>query len=147
MRYHAGAGSELPFKTICAAPVRNDSFAPQMQTILSAQIRKNLLRCPGIKLSDAADVTLTATIADFGQSTATTMPHDSVRAKSFTLSIRAECSLFDNRTGEYLFKNQSVEASIDSQAEGDYHWNKTQVIPKLSMKLAEKICDMVRAPW
>jgi hypothetical protein len=118
-----------------------------MQTVLSAQIRQSLSRHPGIRLSDSANVTLTVTIIDFSQSMATTMPNDSVRAKSFALSASAKCSLFDNRTGEHLFRDQVVEATIDSRAEGDYHWNKTQTIPKLSLKLAEKINNMVCNPW
>jgi hypothetical protein len=75
------------------------------------------------------------------------MPDDSIKAKSFTLNARARCSLFDNRTGEYLFRDHGVGASIDSHTEGDYHWNKAQAIPKLSLKLAEKISDMVCNPW
>ena len=75
------------------------------------------------------------------------MSSDTMRAKSFTLNVRAECSLFDNRTGKYLFCGHVAEASMDSRAEGDYRRNKSQVIPQLSLKLAEQIGNAVCNPW
>ncbi|MDR2435932.1 MAG: LPS assembly lipoprotein LptE [Puniceicoccales bacterium] len=148
-RYQLGNGSELPFEKIYIAPVRNDSVVPQMQTVLSAQIRQKLLRHPRVKLASnsEADVILTVTIVHFDQSVAATMSNDTVRAKSFTLNVRAECSLFDSRTGEYLFRGHTVGASIDSRVEGDYLRNKSQVIPQLSLKLAERIGNAVCNPW
>jgi hypothetical protein len=142
-------GSALPFETVYIAPVHNDSVVPQMQTVLSAQIRQKLLQHPRVKLASnsEADVTLTATIVHFDQSVAATMSDDTVRAKSFTLNVRAECSLFDNRTGKYLFRSHVVGASINSRAEGDYLRNKSQVIPQLSLKLAEQIGNAVCNPW
>jgi hypothetical protein len=129
--------------------VGNNSFAPQMQTILSAQVRQKLSQHPHIKLANnsSSDATLTITIVHFGQSVATIMPNDSIRAKSFTVNAKANCSLFDNKRGVYLFENYIVEANIDSRAEGDYQHNKSQTIPQLSFKLAEKIIDAVCNPW
>jgi hypothetical protein len=147
--YRSGNGSELPFRTIYVAPVGNDSFAPQMQTILSAQVRQKFLQHPHIKLANNSDsdATLTITIVHFGQSVATTMSNDSIRAKSFAINAKASCSLFDNKKGVYLFENYIVEVNMDSRTEGDYQRNKSQTIPQLSLKLAEKISDAVCNPW
>jgi hypothetical protein len=120
-----------------------------MQTVLSAQVREKLSQHPRVKLvnSSDADATLTINITHFGQSVATFMSNDSVRASSFTLNVRASCSLFDNRTGKYLFQGHTVEANIDSRTEGDYQSNKSQTILQLSLKLVEKINDIVCNPW
>ncbi|MDR2720693.1 MAG: hypothetical protein LBB15_00175, partial [Puniceicoccales bacterium] len=48
--YQFGNESKLPFKTIYVAPVCNDSVVPQMQAVLSTQIRQKLLQCLGVKL-------------------------------------------------------------------------------------------------
>lgn len=149
VKYHLGNGSNLSFKTLYISPVCNDSLAPQMQTILSAQVREKLSQHPRVKLvnNSDADATLTINITYFGQSVATFMSNDSVRASSFTLNARANCSLLDNKTGKYLFQGHTVEANMDSRAEGDYQSNKSQTIPQLSLKLAEKINDIVCNPW
>jgi hypothetical protein len=92
-------------------------------------------------------VTLSVAIVYFDQSVAATMSNDTIRAKLFTLSARAECSLLDNRTGKYLFRGHIVGAKIDSRAEGDYQHNKSQAIPQLSLRLAEQISNAVCNPW
>jgi hypothetical protein len=145
MHYRPGHGSQLPFETVCVVAVKNDAFVPQMQAILSSQVRQKLSRC--FRLSDRADATLEITIVSFGQSIATTMPDDSIRAKSFMLNATVRCSLLSNKTGEYWFKDHTIGADIECQTAVDYQWNKTQAIPKLSLKLAEKISDIVCNPW
>jgi hypothetical protein len=120
-----------------------------MQTVLSARVRQKLSQHPGVKLADNsdADVTLTIAIVRFDQSVAATMSNDTARAKSFILNVRASCSLFDNRSGKYLFRDHVLGASINSRTEGDYQRNKSQVIPQLSLKLAEQIGNAVCNPW
>jgi hypothetical protein len=150
--YHSGNNSVLSSlpETVYVAPVCNDSIAPQMQAVLSAQIRKNLSQCPGIKLVEnptTADAVLTVNVVHFGQSAATRMSDDSVRAKTFSINVRANCSLLDNKSGKYFLRNYAVEASMDIRAEGDYQHRKSQAISQLTLKLAEKIGDAVCNPW
>ncbi len=150
MHYSKGTGSDIPFTTIYIEPVKNDALVHHIRATLSSQIRQKIAKHPQLTLlnsNESADACLTVKIKDFSQSVATTKPDDTVRAKSFTLEITAECSLFDNRTGQYLFKQHIVSASIESQAEGDYLWNKTKTLPQLSDKLADKIYDVVCKPW
>lgn len=150
MHYTTGTGTAIPFSTIYIAPVKNESLAHHVQTVLSAQISQKIATYPSLKLvnsANTADVSLETTITEFDQTAATTMPDDSIRAKSFTISISIKCSLYDNRAGEYLFKDHIISAAIDSRADGDYQWNKTRSIPQLSAKLADKIYDVVCKPW
>ncbi len=150
MHYTSGTGSKLSFSTIYISSVKNNTLAHHIQSTLGAQIREKIAEHPQLKLvnsAENAEVCLKVKITDYEQSVATTMPDDSIRAKSFTLKIAAQCSLYDNRTQKYLFENHTVYASIDSRAEGDYHWNKTKTIPQLSSKLAEEIYDIVCKPW
>jgi hypothetical protein len=147
--YQLGNESELPLQTVIIARMRNHSVVRQMQTILSTQIRQEVLQHPRVLLASGsdADVTLAVAIVYFDQSVAMTMSHDTVRAKSFTLNVRAECSLFDIRTWKHLFRGHVVGASMHSRAEGDDRRNTSQAIPQLSLKLAEQIGNAIYTLW
>lgn len=150
MHYSTGTGSRLPFTSIYIEPIKNDALVHHIRATLDAQIRKKIATHPKVLLLNAidrADVCLAVKISDFQQYVATTMPDDTIRARSFTLEITAKCSLYDRKTQTYLFKDHVVTASIDVQAVGDYQWNKTKSLPQLSDKLAEKIYDVVCKPW
>ena len=72
--YHPGIGANipLPFDRVYVAPVKNKSFAPQSQALLTKSVRNKLANQPGIKLAESPDnaAILEITIIKYGQSSA-----------------------------------------------------------------------------
>ncbi len=150
LHYTKGTNTKLSFRRIYIYPVKNDSYAHHITDTLSDQIREKIISCPQLKLvnfPNEADACLEVKITDFDQTTATIMPDDNVCAQSFTLKITAVCSLYNTRTNTYFFKDHRIDASIDSQTKEDYLWNRIKTMPQLSIKLADKIYDIVCNPW
>lgn len=150
MHYETGSSSQIPFSTIYIEPIKNDALVHHVRATFGAQVREKIAEHPGITLvnsPESADVCLKIKIKDFDQSIATTMSDDTSHAKSFSLEMVAECSLYDNRTQKYLFHGCIVSAAINSRADENYLWNKTKMMPQLSEKLADKIYDIVCKPW
>jgi hypothetical protein len=150
MHYSAGPGTSLEFDKIYVAPVKNDSFAPQAQALLTKQIRTKLANCPGLELASSSEnaAILEVTIIDFGQSMATTRDDDTIRAKSFDVKMSVSCTLSDDATGKVYFKNYHMSDSVECHAFDDnFQASQYQAIPQLTNKLADKICDAVCNPW
>jgi hypothetical protein len=147
--YSKGSGSDLPFDRIYVAPVKNDSFAPQAQALLTKQIRSKLVNQTNLEIAPSPSnaAILEITITKFGQSIATTSRNDTVQAHSFDVKMTVVCTLRDSETEKVYFSDYSVSDSVECHGEGDYQGAKHQIMPQLTEKLAEKICEIVCNPW
>jgi hypothetical protein len=150
VHYSVGSGTSLTFNSIYVAPVKNDSFAPQAQALLGKQIRKKLDSQPNLEIAMTSDnaAVLEITIVNFEQSPATMRSDDTAQARSFKVTMTVICTLSDAKTGKIYFKDHCLSSSVECYAFDDNcREGKYQIMPRLTEKLADNICEIVCQPW
>ena len=156
--YRWGSGSALGFNTIYVKPARNNSFAPQAQTIVSTKVREALIRDGRVQVlaNEAdADAVLIINLSDYSRTPAARSSVDTQRARSLEIDLIAEISLYDQSTGEYRFQNRLIKEETDvhignpfrSNLEDSYQQAEFQAIPRLARDLARKIADEILSIW
>ena len=149
MHYSAGIGTSLKFSKIYVAPVRNDSFAPQAQALLTRQLRHKLSSYPGMSLASTQQgaAVLDVTLTDISYSAETIDETDSEKAKTFEIKLSAQCSLFGGSDDHVYFQDIPVSAGIECYAFKDFQAAKYQLMPQITEQLAEKIVQLVCHTW
>ncbi len=159
--YQLGSPAELPFKSIYIQPATNDSFAPQAQALLSAQIREAFIRDGRTQLvtsEEAADAVLLVNLTEYDRQAAARRRDDTVVARDFDLSLHADVSLFNQNKGDYYFKNRQLSETSNAYTDNPYAdptatqtqgflQSEYQAMPRLTRDLARKIADEVLSPW
>ena len=159
--YQLGNPVELPFESIYIKPVTNDSFAPQAQALLSAQIRDIFIRDGRTKLvtsREAADAALLITLTEYNRLVAARQSEDTALAASFNLVLAAEVSLFNQNKGDYYFQERIIKESSSTYANNPYTTPATaqtqdflqmeyQAMPSLTRDLSRRIADEVLSTW
>ena len=156
--YQLGDPVELDFKTIYVKPVTNDSFAPQVQAILSTQISDLLIRESRAQLVNDqtdADVILYVNLTDYNRGRAARQANDNTLASSYDLTLYAEVSLFNQNSGSYFFEDRMIAQSYSVYTDNPYDQTQLQslvqaeyqAMPSLARKLARRIADEVVSPW
>jgi hypothetical protein len=115
--YHMGAGPAPKFATLFVAPSANKTTIAQSEATVSTLLREAFIRDGRVQVvNDAgdADATLTVTLVSYKRDNAANREDDNGLARKFTLRLRAEMSLRDNRTGEFLFKGRTVEVQREA---------------------------------
>jgi len=159
--YQLGSPAELPFDSIYMQPVSNDSFAPQAQALLSAQLRDAFIRDGRTKLvtsAEAADAVLLVKLTEYDRSAAAFDSNDTEVASDFDLTLVAQVSLFDQNKGDYHFQERVLQESSNAYVSNPYAnaaaantqdllQSEHQAMPRLTRDLARKIADEVLSPW
>lgn len=159
--YQFGNPVELPFESIYIKPATNDSFAPQVQALLSAQIRDAFIRDGRTKLvtnRESADAVLLINVTEYNRRAAANQRVDTALASSFNLSLAANISLFNQNEGGYYFQERKIRKSSRAYVENPYAARGTgkaqnflqseyQAMPRLTRDLARRIADEVLNPW
>ena len=159
--YNLGSSAELPFESIYIRPAANDSFAPQAQALLSAQLREAFIRDGRVKVlaNEAdADAVLEVTLTDYRRRAAARSSADTVVAQTFDLSLIAVTSLYNQNQGSFYFQNRQIQDVTTAYTENPYLQEGTpetqgfqqseyQAMPQLTRGLARKIADEVLSPW
>jgi len=148
--YRLGTEGRLAFATVYVAPVENDAALPQAAALIGTQLREALLRDGRVSLAaspEAADATLSVTLAGYGREVATVRPGDTGLARKFDLTLDARCTLRDNRTGRAFFEARPVSVrrqafTDDGQLQSEY-----QTLPLLAAALADRISHAVLDVW
>jgi len=158
--YRAGTGAELPFESIYIRPAENDSFAPQAQALVSAQVREAFIRDGRLKVladESEADAVLLITLTEYDREAAARFGDDTVEAQAFDLELTALVSLYHAGQGDFLFANRSVSerklAYVQDLYDEDPGENQGfvqaeyQSMPRLARDLSRRIADEVLSPW
>lgn len=159
--YHLGHPATLPFESVFIEPAANESYAPQAQAIVSANIREVIIRDSRVKLlasREEADLVIEIVLTEYSKRSATRDPNDTEAALSFGLSLVSEVSLYDRRAKEYIFQNRRVEERGEGFVNNIYSNATTpdtqsfiqseyQAIPRIARDLASKIADEVLSAW
>ncbi|MDR1528019.1 MAG: LPS assembly lipoprotein LptE [Puniceicoccales bacterium] len=148
--YSMRPNTPLEFDKIYVVPIKNDSFAPQAQVLLTKQVRTRLANIAGLELASSPEnaAVLEITIVDFGRSVATTQEDDTSRAKSFNVKMAIVCALRNNITGKVYFKDYRISDFVECHmSNNNFQAFQYQAIPKLTNKLANKVCDIICNLW
>ena len=158
--YRLGSPTEIPFDSLYIQPTQNSSFAPQAQQLLSSQIRKSIIRDGRVLLAnnmDEAAARLEIKLVDYQRRSSAYSSDDIDVARSYSLSLVAEVSLWDLRKNAYLFKDRTFHVSEQSYRGNPYDNSVTSAnnfnaaeynsMPILTRSLAEKISHHILSPW
>lgn len=147
--YQLGRSSTPCFCSLGIAPICNNSFAPQIQSLLADQLVRAFVTDGTLQIMPVgdADATLEVTIIDYVQSIEATRDDDTALARSYDLTIRVVCTLIDNCTRKKLFDCVPVSAKLDLQVNSNFVDVQYQAMPALARILAQRIRDRVLNPW
>ncbi len=144
-----GTAQPLPFKKIAVKQVVNNSYAPQASNPLMVQVSTMLSQTPALTLTslDDAQAVLEITLDDYTKNVYATRYEDTDMARAISVTLSANCTLRNLKTGEVIFKNRpfSVKNNIyndQSFLDGEY-----QNMTTLTGMLARKIVDSVLGIW
>ncbi len=147
----AGTPQPLPFSTIYVKPVVNRSYAPQATQTLSAQVANMLAQSPNLRVSyeSDAEATLAVEIADYKHSLKATREDDTALGLSYEIEMTCRCSLLDNKTGKYIFRDKPVvyKDIVYLGGMGDLIGPEYQNMPILARGMARRIADEVLGIW
>ncbi len=159
--YHLGSPTELPFESIYIRPAGNESFVPQAQAVVSAQVREAFIHDGRVKLVSKeadADAVLEVTLTDYVRRAAARQTNDTVSARDYDVVLTAEISLFNQNRGDYFFTERSISERSSTYvenpyaAEDDLHTqgylqSEYNAVPRLARNIARRIADEVLSPW
>jgi hypothetical protein len=115
--YHMGAGPAPSFSTLYIPPTKNKTTIAQSQVTLTTMVRNAFMKDGRVEVVDDehdADATLTITLTNYRRDNAANREDDNGLARKFTLRLSAVMTLRDNRTGEMLFKDRTVEVQREA---------------------------------
>lgn len=148
--YRLGQPGELPFTTLYVPPVKNQSYAPQVQAMLTQQLIASLQEQQAIRIVSqpgAADATLEVTITDYRRDVASTQQGDTFLAQSFSLIMDASVTLKNNRTGQIYMNGRPLQASQQAFITGGFQPSEYEAMVVLTQKLADQITNNVTSVW
>ncbi len=144
-----GGDEASPFRSVYVELIKNESFAPQAQAPLSDQLAETFMTTANVRTVDKgeAQATLTVVLKEYKRSMSATQSRDTVQGQSFTLTLISECTLLDNRTGKYYFKNRTISTSMEAYVYGGFGRAEYESMPVLARDLARKIVDASTSGW
>jgi len=149
--YHLGAGGPLPFHTLYVPPAHVLANVAQAAAPVSELLRQSLLQESNLRLTDQADAdaTLEISLTDYQRGAAATEQNNSLNAVSFTLMLEATCTLVDNHSGKYYFKDRKIQIREEAYVQNGVSFNESEyeAMPRLARDLGQKIKDAVVSTW
>ena len=148
--YRLGTAAKLPFRTLYIAPVTNDTYIPQAQAPLTDALIQAFLRDGSVSTTahpEEADAILETSLTDYKRSTSATSENDTFLARSFNVTLKAQCTLKDRRSGEDYFNRRSVSANTHVFFDSGFQSAEYQNVPKLTQELAREIRNTILSVW
>lgn len=159
--YQLGHPAELPFETVYIQPVKNDSFAPQAQALISSQIREAVIRDGRVTLvadKKNADVILAVTLRDYTRQGGARRQTDTAVATNFDLTLEAVVDLYDQENESFLFESRIIRARTTAYLDNPYNaaaapatqgfiQSEYDTMPRIARDLGRKIADELLSTW
>lgn len=148
-RYHLGRHAEPPFRSVYVRPASNESYAPQVQAIISQQLREYFVRDGLLQVESEgeADAVLEVVLRDYRRRVAATRTEDTELAEKLRHELAALCTLTDARTGQIYFKDRLVHGTADSFPRDRPLQGEFQAMPVLAGDMARRISLEVLQVW
>ena len=159
--YQLGHPAELPFETVYIQPAKNDSFAPQAQALVSAQVREAVIRDGRVRLiadPAEADAILGMTLTDYTRRAGTRRQDDTELAQDFDLTLSVQLDLYDQRNGNYFFEGRQIKARTTAYLNDPFAAAGTpdtqgliqsefNAMPRLARELGRNAADELLSAW
>ncbi len=148
--YQLGTSARPGFTTLYVAPVDSRVLLPQARAIVATAVREALLRDGRVTLTaspESAEATLRITLAGYDRTVMASNSADTGLAREFALSLRASCTLTDNRTGRPLFSGREITATRNAYVDSGQLQVEYQALPLLAEKLADQVAHSVLDVW
>lgn len=158
--YKLGTHGTLPFESIYIVPAKNESFAPQAQALVSAQVREAFIKDGRVKVLssiESADVVLELTLSDYDRNVGARLRADTVAARTVNLGLTASVSLFEAENGVPVFELRQISQTTTVHSDNPYAGSTRQqqsyiqaehnAMERLARGIARKITDEVLSPW
>ncbi|HTQ31141.1 MAG TPA: LptE family protein [Opitutaceae bacterium] len=148
--YQLGTGGQLAFTTLYVEPVQNKTMLAQSAALVGTQLRESFLRDARVALVNSpatADATLQVTLIDYSRTVAAPRSDDTGLARKFELTLRAECTLRDRRTGRVWFEKRPIGAMKEAYTDSGQLQSEYDTAPLLASALADNIAHAVLDVW
>ncbi len=148
--YQLGTEAKLSFATLYVEPVTVKALIPQAAPIFSTQVRETFIRDGRVTVVNSAagaDATLSIVVKSYDREVATVRPGDTGLARKFNLTVTAEATLRDNRSGQDLFTNRPFVLKRQIYTDSGQNQAEYQILPLLAQDLAEKASHAVLDVW
>ncbi|HXA14283.1 MAG TPA: LPS assembly lipoprotein LptE, partial [Opitutaceae bacterium] len=94
-----------------------------------------------------ADAILHVTLTQYSRAQTAARADDTGLARKFQLTILAECTLRDNRTGKVLFEKRPVSAAKEAYTDSGQLQSEYNTVPLLAASLADSVAHAVLDVW
>jgi hypothetical protein len=148
--YRLGTGSEIKFATLFVAPVKVDTQIPQAQAVVTTQLREAFLKDGRIALTNSpfeADAMLQVTLTGIEREIGVYRQDDTGLARRVDVSLKAQVTLTDRRTGKPYFERRPVVAKRGVFSDGGLVPAEYQNLPLLAEQLAGETVHAVLDTW
>jgi len=147
--YRLGPPQPLAFSTLSIEPIQNQTFAPQIQSLLHEQLVQSFITQGSIRITHkgCCDAVLNVCIVDFNQSMSATRDDDTGLARSYDVTLKAVFTLTLSQNGQELFKHVPVCTTVHLLTSDALIDTAYQAMPVLTRQLAQRIRDRILNDW
>lgn len=148
--YRLGTDAELAFSTLYIAPVEMRTLLPQAQPILANSLKSAFTengRVTVVNSANDADAVLRITVRDYHREVATVRPGDTGLARKFIVTLNAEVTLLETKTGKEFFSKRAITVKRDVFTDSGQQQAEYQILPLLAQDLADKVSHAVLDTW
>lgn len=147
--YKLGDPTDLPFRSLYVAPPVNTSLAPQAAALVGTAVRREIDRSGRVAIAPegACEARLVITLTSLEREISADRESDPGLARKWRVTLAAECTLTDARTGRAYFERRPVSAFDEVYSDSGLVAAEFQDMPMLTGRLAEAIAREVLAVW
>lgn len=147
--YHLGDPAALPFASIYIEPPLNTSAAPQAAALVGTSLTRELDRSGRVAIASAAsaDAVATVTLVRLQREPTVTRSEDTGLARRWRVTLEAEVTLSDRRTGKPYFTRRKVSAFDEVYTDSGLVTAEYQDMPLLATRLAQAIAYEITSVW
>ncbi len=147
--YHLGDPAKLPFASIYVRPPLNTSNAPQAAPLVGTALARQLDRSGRVAIStaDGAEAEVQVTLVRLQREPTISRSEDTGLARRWRVTLEAEVTLTDRRTGKDYFTRRRVSAFDEVYSDSGLVTAEYQNMPLLASRLAEAIAYEITSVW
>jgi hypothetical protein len=148
--YRLGSGAAAPFRTLYLEPISDNARVPQSRALLDGRVRSAFIRdgrASVVATADAAEATLTLSIAEYRREVAAVRENDTGLARKFNVHLTLSCRLRDNRTGRMVWEDRAITVQREAFTDGGQLQAEFQVLPLLAEAAAAKVVHDALDVW
>lgn len=149
MSYKMGDPARLPFASIHIEPPLNTSNAPQAAALVGTALARELDRSGRVAVapSGAAEAAVRITLTRLRREPTVARTEDTALARRWRVTLEAEVTLTNTRTGQVYFTRRAVSAFDEVYSDSGLVTAEYQDMPLLATRLAQAIAYEITSVW